>query len=540
MQHLLQCRMAYAKTGKPMPKVLRLLSDSESESDCDEIALKKTAAAAAAAIEAGSRRLLNVNACEFVPRGKEDNDPATDCAPSAANRKPEPKLLLPWKGFPKAPRPERPERACKLKLNCNHHDHDHNHNHSSSSRSRLSHAVKTQEPKQPENKAAPSLKRAQPDKEPHALQAEVVGKKPLKEKALLKETSADVKRREHERKVALEALKLVEQRRLRDTPEEKEKQPEQIIKHLTREPVNFSAEERLRVDKLRAIKREQIERVLREMRLELEQKLDRQLERQFDAQLELTLDLKLAHRPEQKQPKTTQRLPTVGRYVGLQRAVKPESAQHVTVPEPEPKPVMLTENKSEPEAEPQLESEPERPRRYIPTVKQWDERCKAKASANKENFIMRKPLARSDDQMPLQRAMAPSSMGNIMPSHVSKEPLPKSDKDHGLFVPRYWPPAPKVASGERRRGNLIHARNISRAFANCGLLPTPIVPGVTLSAVLPEPTDELCELTPPPLSSEQQVKRYEIKQLLELEPQPEQLQVPFIRMNIRQLGFLGD
>ncbi|KAH8293212.1 hypothetical protein KR044_013142, partial [Drosophila immigrans] len=443
---------------------------------------------------------LNVNACEFVPRAKEDNDPSSDL--NLGSRKTEPKLLLPWKGFPKLPRPE---RACKY-ANLQTLD-----IHSTPS------PVKSNEQKLlpttgQEPKASVSLKRGQSDRETMALNAEIVGKKPLKEKVLIKETPADVKRREQERKVALEALKLVEQRRLRDELEEKQ-QPEVIV-HLSREAVNFTAEERVRVDKLRAIKREQIERVLREMRHEQEQ--------QYDAQLEQKLDQKLAFKPEQKQPRTTQRLPTVGRYVALQRAVKKEPEEVKVEATVEPKLQLLPEDKLEP------------PRRYIPTVKQWDERCKAKASANKENYMTRKPLAASDEQLPLQRAMAPSSIGNIMPSIV-KEALPKSDKDQGLFVPRYWPPAPKVASGEKRRGNLIHARNISRAFANCGLLPTPSIPGVTLA---PEPTEEYSELAVDAVESG--VKRYDIKRLLELEPQPEQLQTPCIRLDLRQLGILGD
>ncbi|XP_062141777.1 golgin subfamily A member 6-like protein 22 [Drosophila sulfurigaster albostrigata] len=491
MQHLIQCRAAYAKTGKPMPKLLCLLSDSESESDSEETALQTTTSRTTeTTTTAGTtnRRLLNVNASEFVPRTKEDND-----LHPVERKSTQPKLLLPWKGFPKQPRAERPAQQ-----------------------------------------TLPAI-----DKETLPLNAEFVGKKPPREKIEVEETPADVKRREQERKVALEALKLVEQRRQREQQQLEEKKPEVLV-HLTREAVNFTAEERVRVDKLRAIKKEQIERILNEMRQELEQKLDRQLQQQ-------QLDQKLpSQKPVEKPPKTQQQRGTAGRYVALQRAVKQpeEKAQPELTIELKTGPMIelkstlqigqTIELKAGQQLEISTENKSEPARRYIPTVKQWDERCKARAvSANKENYTMRKPLGKSDENMLMQRAMAPSTLGNIMQaSKEIKETLPKASKDQGLFVPRYWPPAPKVASGEKRRGNLTHARNISRAFANCGLLPTPTIPGVTLAPDLAEKFEYI--------AAKSSVKRYDIKRLLELEPQPEQLEIPFIRINIRQLGFLCD
>lgn len=332
----------------------------------------------------------------------------------------------------------------------------------------------------------------------------------LKDNAQAKAGPPDERRLEQERKVALEALKLVEQRRMRESLDEKP----QVIVHLTRSPVAFTPEERERVDRLRMIKREHIERVLRQMRLELK------LQQQKD-----------------------EPLPISSRYICLQSAIKPplETFSQQAVPEA---PVLLPETaaaatQTQP-AVVAVAAADAPPRRYIPTVKQWDERCRAKAfgeatGANKENNMAVKLPPKTEESVqpvqPVQRAMVPSSLGNIMPK---LQAAADNDKDRKLFVPRYWPPTPMVASGETRRGNLTHARNISRAFANCGLLPTPTFDGeghsyVNLSA---EPLYYHVPQGPKP------VKRYTIEELLQLEPQPHELQKPHFNEELQKLGFM--
>lgn len=333
----------------------------------------------------------------------------------------------------------------------------------------------------------------------------------LKDTAQSKAGPPDEKRLEQERKVALEALKLVEQRRMRESLDEKP----QIIVHLTRSPVAFTPEERERVDRLRSIKREHIERVLRQMRYEIK------LQQQDDP------------------------LPISNRYICLQRAIKPalETSSQQALAEP---PAILLKTAAATQATPAVAAAVAAdapPRRYIPTVKQWDERCRARAigeatGANKENnMAIKLPPPKMEDSVqpcvqPVQRAMVPSSLGNIMPKLQAAGS--SNDKDRKLFVPRYWPPTPMVASGETRRGNLTHARNISRAFANCGLLPTPTLDGEG-NPYLNLSEEPLYYHVPHEVKP---VKRYAIEELLQWEPQPHELQKPHFNEAFYKLGFM--
>ncbi|XP_034473350.1 uncharacterized protein LOC117780798 isoform X2 [Drosophila innubila] len=477
MQNLIKSRAAFEILKKPLPKLSHCYRDSESESDSDndndnEDTAATTIGATSATAATNTVGQLNVNASEFVPRSKVASEPENATLAELKRhlealdeRKPtQQRLLLPWRGFPKPMRVERPSNA-KQKL--------------------------IEKPDEIKNSL--SLKRSQTDKEAQTMG---IRKKQLKEKTSMKDSVPDERKREQERKVALEALKLVEQRRMRESLEEKP----QIIVHLNRSPVNFTPEERVRVDRLRLIKREHIERVLREMELEMKK-----------------------HK--------TQSIHSTGRYVGLQRAAKKDSEMNT---ETESKQQIQTNT------EPESESEKQPPRRYIPTVKQWDERCKAKAhvtAANKENAMTRKPLVRPEENVTIQRAMISSSVDNIMPSTIASinsncdNKEQQQHKDRELFVPRYWPPAPLVASGEKRRGNLTHARNISRAFANCGLLPTPTLPGAEHVNHFTEPIYELQNAT-------KSVKRYGMDELLDLEPQPHELRKPYIHLELRKLGFM--
>ncbi|XP_023176927.2 uncharacterized protein LOC111603526 isoform X2 [Drosophila hydei] len=479
MHNLIKSRAVFEILKKPLPELLRFYRDSDSDSECEgsstdvascsseaTTATISAAEAAAETAEAEAAAKLNINASVFVPRLKDAEDlrlvdlkrqfEALDVRKPLA----QPKLLLPWKGFPK---PQHIERANKP-LQCK----------------ELKAAVTSDESKE----ESPRPLRAMSDKESTCSSSSSLSssrKKHLKERSLMKSVPDD-KRREQERKVALEALKLVEQRRMREPNEEP-----QIIVHLTRLPVDFTAEERVRVNRLRIIKREHIESVLREMRDER----------------------------ELKQQKAEGIQPT-SRYICLQRGTQPEA---------------------QPEQQPQQQASPQplgssQPKRYIPTVKQWDERCKAKANeaaagANKENNMSGKTANKSEEYANTQRAMGPSSQGNIM---ASKSPQQSGGKDRELFVPRYWPPAPLVVKGEIRRGNLTHARNITRAFANCGLLPTP-----STAWELENGKDDY-ELMPHAPS--RSMKRYAMDQLLKLEPQPHKLEKPNIAEALLKLGFM--
>ncbi|XP_020809221.1 uncharacterized protein LOC110184917 [Drosophila serrata] len=161
--------------------------------------------------------------------------------------------------------------------------------------------------------------------------------KPPKENVPLNATSAkfmeiEEKRREKERKIAVEALKLVEQRRMRgallpsaQNCENREAPATQPIVHLSRSPIRYTPEERIKVDRLRAAKKERIEKVLKEMDNE-------KMEKENMKKLQQN---KLSNAPPM-------------------------------------------ENKSMTAA----------PRRYIPTTKEWDEQCRAKHLANpKPNAI---------------------------------------------------------------------------------------------------------------------------------------------------------
>ncbi|XP_017857011.1 PREDICTED: RNA polymerase II degradation factor 1 [Drosophila arizonae] len=522
MQNLIKSRAVFEILKKPLPELLRFYRDSESDSDCEEsstdvaTAAPETtaaaeitaAAAAAAAAEAEAAAKLNVNASVFVPRSKDTGDSrlvdvkrhfeAMDV------RKPvgEPKLLLPWKGFPKPQNVERTVRPrtypqAKLATPVIQSEIP------AAQHKELKTAVINEtESKAEEARPPTALVEKESTCAPLACSLPSNRKKPLKDRALIKQSLSDDKRREQERKVALEALKLVEQRRMREPTE----QPEVIV-HLTRAPVEFTPEERVRVDRLRIIKREHIENVLREMRDERELK-------------------------QQK----AQGVPITSRYICLKR-----STQSNAQPEPQQpqQPLQAKQPQQQPQQQPQLQpqqqpQQPPLPRRYIPTVKQWDERCKAKAheaaaGANKENNTLAKDGSRFEEHANPQRAMGPSSQGNIMPSKAAPQ-SGSAAKDRELFVPRYWPPAPMVAKGETRRGNLTHARNITRAFANCGLLPTP-------SAAW-EQENVKQEYESLPSATQKSVKRYGMEQLLKLEPQPHKLEKPIIAERLAKLGFM--
>ncbi|EDX05288.1 GD21884 [Drosophila simulans] len=193
---------------------------------------------------------LNANAQEFVPRFKREQPAKEDAIVGNSNigntindvQKPKTNLMLPWKGFPN--KPQKPSRSPQVVL-----------------LNDVDYIV------------VPSTKRLK--KPIDQLLVENVPTAPSKVHSNDPAPAAnridhEERRREHERKVAVEALKLAEQRRMRDpviAPTEVNENSKNVrpIINISRSPIKFTPEERIKVDRLRAAKRERIERILREM-----------------------------------------------------------------------------------------------------------------------------------------------------------------------------------------------------------------------------------------------------------------------------------
>lgn len=124
MHNLIKSRAVFEILKKPLPHTLRFFNESnreeDSESDSEEFAAKPEESQKATKTETAeeseaalAQAKLNVNASEFVPRYMGSADEAGE--ELFVGRKPvQPKLLLPWKGFPKPMRPERVRKARKL------------------------------------------------------------------------------------------------------------------------------------------------------------------------------------------------------------------------------------------------------------------------------------------------------------------------------------------------------------------------------------------------------------------------------------------
>ncbi|KAH8305502.1 hypothetical protein KR018_012432, partial [Drosophila ironensis] len=277
-----------------------------------------------------------------------------------------------------------------------------------------------------------------------------------------KRLEAEAKRREHERKVALEALKLVEQRRMRAPLMElnsTRRMPKTFV-HLSRSPVRFTPDERQKVDRLRIAKKDRIERVLKEMKAE---------PRNNNAQAQ-------TQEPRKKS------------------AQQPYGSRWAKTTE-----VGSVGNK----------------KRYIPTTKEWDEKCRVKQLSileNKENVNDENLNNIWETSTFASKAIAKqpfwSTAGNIM---VPKPEDPKAD-----LIPRYRPPA-KLLEGEKRKGNLTHHRPI---------------PNWTARSEEQSPMKTLIN------KHGKCVRRYTIEQLLKIEPQPDELEKLNFDESMKDLGFL--
>ncbi|XP_039483664.1 uncharacterized protein LOC120446658 [Drosophila santomea] len=399
---------------------------------------------------------LNANAQEFVPRFKREDSPKHDavvgnCDINNEGQKKKTNLMLPWKGFPN--KSEKPSRGPQVVLL-----------------------------KDADYVVLPSSKRWKKPTE-DKLYVENV---PTSSSKVYSNAPApagnrfdnEEKRREHERKVALEALKLTEQRRMRDpviTPMEGNENSKDVrpIINLSRSPIRFTPEERIRVTRLKAAKKERIERILREMTNAKQTQLEEQ---------ELQQD-KISFDNESEEP------------------IKPKEP-HDHSEKKEEVPVVTK-------------------KRYIPTTKEWDEQCRAKHLAKVE--------AQKQNPMGVQEA-SPALSSSESPVS-SKQPLIKANVVNitpwgvirlgdlrATTQPRYCPPA-ELLDAEKRRGNLTH----SRPLPNWTIRRSPQVPLKTL-------LNQRGKI----------VQRYSIDQLLVLEPQPEELEEPRVDEALLGLGFLCD
>ncbi|XP_017051869.1 uncharacterized protein LOC108095311 isoform X2 [Drosophila ficusphila] len=254
--------------------------------------------------------------------------------------------------------------------------------------------------------------------------------------AVIKLFSATEKRRSHRRKVAVEAVLLAEERRMRtelvstkDGPGDSTKMVQPEV-HLSRSPIKFSPEERVRVDRMRIAKRERIEKALMEM--EMEKKALDLLDQQ------------------KKDGERKDKSGATGR------------------------------------------------KRYIPTSKEWDEQRRAKHLARLKS---EKGNANGQQASQTKSPATESLGGNGMSVVISSEQNPEG-----------------LAEGETRRGNLTHFKYLHthqprRAFHK------------PLQILIEEKGGGL-------------LHRYSIETLLELEPQPGDLEKPSIDDAFHKLGFI--
>ncbi|XP_030383007.1 uncharacterized protein LOC115630541 [Scaptodrosophila lebanonensis] len=469
-------------------------------------------------------------------------------------------LTLPWKGFPKTLRTERTNRNTVVNG---------------------THIAPTKKDAQSTDS---TMKRARKDKTATDKDIQGNAKDNDNENAPLplptkKKYEADEKKREHERKVALEALKLVEQRRMREPlvpairgnilPSSKLQRP---VVHLTRSPVRFTPEERERVDRLRVLKRERIEFVLREMKKEREQQKSRKNPPGRDRNAKAG---EKVGEPHPRSEEVEALLPIPKRNISSKVDI-PDEPKHESIVPPK-RYICLQRSKPEqvvvPAAKPLLPA-----RRYIPTTKEWDEQCKAKQllaeakaltkstmvtnKENKENEFVHAPnqlMAHTKlKEHKLDQAEQPkrellqcvSNVGRASSIQYQQdemhEELVLSGNGNEYILRRrrtygtgFRAPntsmeeySLEVAPGEMRRGNLTHARNLVRAFPNWvpSPVPTPVGTGVAAHS---SP-----ELTAKMLHKNNNVIRYNIEQLLQMEPEPADMKKPNFAEFLHKFGFI--
>ncbi|KMY90648.1 uncharacterized protein LOC6732584 [Drosophila simulans] len=333
---------------------------------------------------------LNANAQEFVPRFKREQPAKEDAIVGNSNigntindvQKPKTNLMLPWKGFPN--KPQKPSRSPQVVL-----------------LNDVDYIV------------VPSTKRLK--KPIDQLLVENVPTAPSKVHSNDPAPAAnridhEERRREHERKVAVEALKLAEQRRMRDpviAPTEVNENSKNVrpIINISRSPIKFTPEERIKVDRLRAAKRERIERILREMTNSKQAQVKKEQLKQKKPD-NATNEPNKPNEPAKpnQHPEKTNEVPTVTK------------------------------------------------KRYIPTTKEWDEQCRAKHLAKMEAEKKNQMGVQDANPSPSAVPSNPLSVVNISPSGIIR-----LGDLRATAQPRCSPPA-KQLDTEKRRGNLTHFR----------------------------------------------------------------------------------
>ncbi|XP_017155425.1 uncharacterized protein LOC108164289 [Drosophila miranda] len=498
------------------PALLSILK--EPRRNCGEIQGESVAEPRSDVVKsvAGGGAPLNANARVFVPRSVATKAQEVD-APMDLNelkrhfelkdeKRKKTVLVLPWHGFPK--RPEKSANPSHVTLMAN---------------------------------------------EDHAYEIKLGGKRARLANACAEEKRLKTNQKsaedglslpvdltlEEKRKVALEALKLMEQRRLRDPSfgPFKKTEAEGVIRHISRSPVRFTTDERERVSKMRVDKKERIEKVLMEMLQKKKplklypEKWQKEARVQEDGEqqtCQVQKPSKANHEKqskpavevpqEQQQGKPPQQRMIQKRYFGLQRATT-INAQAETELEPQPQ----VQN------EPPAEAKQQPPRRYIPTTKEWDEKCRTRElererASNKENEKSKssqKPSVTANKPV-LWRADTSRPLTVSNSAKDSPEVIKLENPTLAPVIPRYVPPIPvadpaylaltPLLHSEKRRGNLTYAQ-----------------------ALLKRPPGKVDGSTNPPLNN---VVRYSVKELLMLEPQPDQLLAPILPGTSKGLGCL--
>ncbi|XP_016976074.2 uncharacterized protein LOC108042358 [Drosophila rhopaloa] len=425
---------------------------------------------------------LNANAQEFVPRFIREES-TKDEAEVGSNEikktfealdehKTKTNLMLPWKGFPK--KAEKSSRSAQVVLL---NDIDY----------MILPSIKRTKKSKDEKLIADMVQHSKPNENLPTTSSNILPDHPTVKQMY----DAQEKRREHERNVAVEALKLVEQRRMRaplvsPTPANENLNNVQPVINLSRSPIKFSPEERIRVDRLRIAKRERIERVLREMTNEKQEQLDQLEPQQLQQQkkiryepIERNRHISIQRESEKEEHKMTSYDPNnTNRYISIPKA--PEKKEEVA----------LVVKK-----------------RYIPTTKEWDEQCRAKQMAKME--------AEKQDSNPLPTSSQALSVNPNVVKITSSGVIRLGDL-RATVKPRYCPPD-ELLETEKRKGNLTHFLPLANWTSRQN-------PQTSLKIL----TNQKGEI----------VKRYSIEQLLEFEPQPEELENPTLDEAILRLGFL--
>ncbi|KQS29961.1 uncharacterized protein Dere_GG26210 [Drosophila erecta] len=317
---------------------------------------------------------------------------------------------------------------------------------------------------------------------------------------------AKERRLEQDRKVALEALKLAEQRRMRDPlvlssdPDKENAGKVQPVVHLSRSPIRFSLEDRIKVNRLRTAKKERIEHALLEIAKEkevqlLQEQRKRAVNRYISTQNE-SEEMGAGDPVDTVDTVTTKKrfIPTAKEW-DEQCRLKLLTLEKKTVT-----PVTtMTAN------------------RYIPTTKEWDEQRRAKhkgkMEAEKENIPAK-------TELPLKESNGIYNTTDVSSVFVNKVVTGTTAKPSCSL--------PTELETEKRKGNITHYKTTINWTTR---KPPKMAIDINQQMESQQKDDQ---------QEDRQIKkgsvqRYSIEELLKLEPQPEDLE----DLNIKILSRLG-